>query len=79
MILRLYDRTWNEIMEGLFLRAEWFAECGDSEAAELIKELMKTLEQLGAEVMGGKIEGYRLTMTSPRKQTLELRVVGEDQ
>ena len=54
-------------------------ECDESEAAERVKELIRTLERMGTVDLIGRIEGYRIKMTSRgNPQVLELRIADEN-
>ena len=77
MILHLDDASWDHIIEGLDLRANQLAECGEIDEAGEVRSLIKSLEQLGDEVLGGKIEGYSLNMKSHRGQIVKIRIVVE--
>jgi hypothetical protein len=75
VIMRLDDSAWDEILEGLYLREQWFVDCGEVEDAKYVKELSKSLEQLGSPVLGGVLAGYQIRMTTGSKRQLEIRVV----
>jgi len=68
MIFQLYDGAWGDIMEALDLLRDSFIDHGISEGADRVQGLMKALEKLGADVMGGKLEGYRFPKTSGHPQ-----------
>ena len=79
LILTLYDSAWDDIMEGLELQAEQYLDREEIESAETVRELIKSLVRLGADVVGGRIQGYKLKMTSGQKHTVEIRVVVESE
>ncbi len=82
MIVRLTDKCWNFIMDGLHCLAEDHArqakDLGDnslSETAEEIRALAQTLESLGQDVVGGRVEGFRMKASIRSKDLpVEIRV-----
>lgn len=78
MILKLYDRAWDDILEGLDLLAEYRMGYDKPDNAKFVREFIKTLKELSEERIGGKIEGYRLNAkVGERRLVLELRVMDE--
>lgn len=79
-MMRLYDGAWDDIIEGLSLRADWLTDVGESEQAELVRELLKSLENIGKEELGGMVEGYTLSATTGGKQRmLEIQIAPDSQ
>lgn len=76
MILDLDTDVWTEILEGLDLRRVSFLDCQDSDAATRLGKIIESLEMLGNEVVGGRLEAYRIKIAPDKVVEIRLLPTG---
>jgi hypothetical protein len=58
MLLQLRTDVWAHLLEGLELRRESLVEEYKPEDAKYVREIIRTLQELGKDTIAGTIDGY---------------------
>jgi hypothetical protein len=75
MLLQLGDDVWTHLLEGLDLQRQSLTESNQHDDAKYVGEIIRTLQDLGKDRIGGTVDGYWFqTDIAGQRRRVEIRL-----